>query len=83
MKTHLKNILYRGIQSKRGVRTLEDGIARVEPREENREENREEGGNYLLGVFLPVANTLGGFHQVRILRFSLFCERNIDLDCPS
>ena len=75
MKIHLKNILYRGIQSKRGVRTLEDGIAR--------EENREEGGNYLLGVFLPVANTLGGFHQVRILRFSLFCERNIDLDCPS
>ena len=74
MKTHLKNILYRGIQSKRGVRTLEDGIARVEPREEN----REEGGNYLLGVFLPVANTLGGFNQVRILRFSsqqLFCER--------
>ena len=58
MKTHLKNILYRGIQSKRGVRTLEDGIARLEP--------REEGGNYLLGVFLPVANTLGGIHQVRI-----------------
>ena len=33
MKIHLKNILYRGIQSKRGVRTLEDGIAREEPRE--------------------------------------------------
>ena len=31
-----------------------------------------EESNYLLGLFLPLANTLGGVQRVRMKQFSLF-----------